>query len=91
MINDKMKKDFEIFNLGTGNGYSVLEVIQSFEKVTGLKLNYKIVDRREGDITQVWADPDFSNNELGWKAEKGIDEMTLSAWKWEQALRENEN
>ena len=91
MINDKMKSDFEIFNLGTGNGYSVLEVIQSFEKVTGLKLNYKIVDRREGDITQVWANPDFSNNELGWKAEKGIDEMTLSAWKWEQALRENDN
>jgi len=91
MINDKMKKDFEIFNLGTGNGYSVLEVIKSFEKVTGLKLNYKIVDRREGDITQVWANPDFSNNELGWKAEKGIDEMTLSAWKWEQALRKDKN
>jgi len=89
MINNKMKKDFEIFNLGTGNGYSVLEVIKSFEKVTGLKLNYKIVDRREGDITQVWANPDFSNNELGWKAEKGIDEMTLSAWKWEQALKNN--
>jgi len=69
----------------------VLEVIKSFEKVTGLKLNYKIVDRREGDITQVWANPDYSNQELGWKAEKGIDEMTLSAWKWEQALRKNEN
>lgn len=91
MINNKMKNDFEIFNLGTGNGYSVLDVINSFEKVTGLKLNYKIVDRREGDITQVWANPDFSNNELGWKAEKGIDEMTLSAWKWELALRKNEN
>jgi UDP-glucose 4-epimerase len=91
MINNKMKNDFEIFNLGTGNGYSVLEVIKSFEKVTGLKLNYKIVDRREGDITQVWANPDYSNQELGWKAEKGIDEMTLSAWKWEQALRKNEN
>jgi len=91
MINNNMKNDFEIFNLGTGNGYSVLDVIKSFEKVTGLKLNYKIVDRREGDITQVWANPDYSNNELGWKAEKGIDEMTLSAWKWEQALRKNEN
>ncbi len=78
MINNKMKNDFEIFNLGTGNGYSVLEVIKSFEKVTGLKLNYKIVDRREGDITQVWANPDYSNKELGWKAEKGIDEMTQS-------------
>ncbi len=89
MIENNMKKDFEIFNLGTGNGYSVLEVINSFEKVTGVKLNYKIVDRREGDITKVWANPDFSNNELGWKAEKGIDEMTGSAWKWELACREN--
>ena len=89
MINNKMKTDFEVFNLGTGNGYSVLEVINSFEKVTGLKLNYKIVDRREGDITQVWADPEYSNKELGWKAEKGIDEMNLSAWKWELAYKES--
>lgn len=86
MVNNKMKQKLEIFNLGTGNGYSVLEVINSFEKVTGEKLNYKIVDRREGDVTQVWADPTYSNNELGWKAEKGLDEMTLSAWKWELAL-----
>ncbi len=89
MINNKMKNNFEVFNLGTGNGYSVLEVIKSFEKVAGIKLNYSIVDRREGDITQVWANPDYSNKELGWKAEKGIDEMTLSAWKWEKALRES--
>ncbi|MBC8320095.1 MAG: UDP-glucose 4-epimerase GalE [Bacteroidetes bacterium] len=89
MLNDKMKTDFEVFNLGTGFGYSVLEVINSFEKVTGLKLNYKIVDRREGDITQVWADPEYSNKELGWKAEKGIDEMNLSAWKWEMAYQES--
>lgn len=87
MVNSKMKQQMEIFNLGTGNGYSVLDVINSFEKVSGQKLNYKIVDRREGDITQVWANPDYSNDELGWKAEKGIDEMTLSAWKWELALR----
>ncbi len=89
MINGKMKKEFEVFNLGTGNGYSVLEVIKSFEKVSGQKLNYKIVDRRPGDVEQVWANPDFSNKELGWKAERGLDEMTLSAWKWELALREN--
>ena len=89
MINQKMKKDFEIFNLGTGNGYSVLEAIKSFEKITGKKLNYKIVDRREGDIEQVWADPSFSNKELGWKAEKGLDEMMASAWKWELAFRQN--
>ncbi len=88
MINNKMKKDFEVFNLGTGKGYSVLEVIKSFEKVSGQKLNYKIVDRRPGDVIEVWADPTFSNKELGWKAEKGLDEMVLSAWNWEKALRD---
>ena len=87
MIKDSMKKDFEVFNLGTGNGYSVLEVINSFEKVSGLKLNYKIVGRRAGDIEKVWANPDFSNKELGWKAEQGLDEMVASAWKWEQEIR----
>jgi UDP-glucose 4-epimerase len=89
MIKGKMKSNFEVFNLGTGNGYSVLEVIKSFEKVSGQKLNYKIVDRRAGDVEQVWANPEYSNNELRWKAEKGLDEMTLSAWKWELALKEN--
>jgi len=86
MISKNMKDDLEIFNLGTGNGYSVLEVINSFERVSGLKLNYQIVGRREGDIIQVWADPTYSNEELGWKAEMGIDEMTNSAWNWEQFL-----
>ena len=88
MIDNEMKKDFEVFNLGTGNGFSVLEVIKSFEKVTGLKLNYQIVGRRAGDVEQVWANPTYSNSELGWKAEKGLDEMTGSAWKWEQAYRQ---
>ena len=87
MIKGEMKKGFEIFNLGTGNGYSVLEAIKSFESVSGLQLNYRIVDRREGDIEQVWADPSFSNIELQWKAEKGLDEMMLSAWEWEKAYR----
>lgn len=86
MLENKTKKTFEVFNLGTGKGYSVLEVINSFEKVSGLKLNYKIVDRRPGDVTEVWADTRFANEELGWKAEKDIDEMTLSAWNWELAL-----
>ena len=89
MIKKKMKKDFEVFNLGTGNGFSVLEVIRSFEKVTGEELNYRIVNRRAGDIEQVWADTKFANDELGWKAEKDLDEMTLSAWKWELALKKN--
>ncbi len=83
MINQKMKKDFEFFNLGTGTGSSVLEVINSFERVSGEKLKYKIVDRRPGDVEQVWADTKFANEELGWKAEKTLDEMTASAWKWE--------
>jgi UDP-glucose 4-epimerase len=90
MINGEMKKPFEVFNLGTGTGYSVLDVIRSFEKVSGMKLNYKIVGRREGDVEQVWANPDFSNRELGWKAEKELDEMISSAWNWEKEYRSRE-
>jgi len=86
MLKGKSKSDFEIFNLGTGDGYSVLDVIKAFERVSGEKLNYKIVARRAGDIEKVWADTKFANEELGWKAEKGIDEMMESAWKWEKAL-----
>lgn len=88
MINKKMLKQMEIFNLGTGIGYSVLEVIKAFEKTSGLKLNYKIVPRRAGDIEKVWANPDFSNEVLGWTAERNLEEMVSSAWKWEQAFRE---
>lgn len=88
MINKKMLKQMEIFNLGTGIGYSVLDVIKAFEKTSGLKLNYKIVPRRAGDIEKVWANPDFSNDVLGWKAERNLEEMVSSAWKWEQAFRE---
>ena len=83
-----MKKPFEFFNLGTGKGSSVLEVINSFERSTGETLNYKIVGRRAGDVEQVWADTNFANRELGWKAEKTLDEMTLSAWKWETSLKQ---
>lgn len=86
MISGKTKLPFEIFNLGTGNGFSVLEVIQSFEKVSGGKLNYQIVDRRPGDVEKVWADTSFANEVLGWKALKNLDEMMLSAWNWEKAL-----
>lgn len=88
MLNGKMKEKVEVFNLGTGNGCSVLEVINSFERTTGVKLNYQIMDRRPGDIEQVWADTEYANRELGWKAEKTLDEMTASAWKWEKALAE---
>lgn len=87
MTNGKMKKQFEVFNVGTGKGYSVLEAIHSFEKASGKPLNYEIVGRRAGDIVKIWADPTFTNNELGWKAERSIDEMTKSAWEWEKAYR----
>jgi len=86
MIEDRSKEKVEIFNLGTGTGYSVMEVIKSFEHSTGVKLKYQIKDRRSGDIEKVWADTAYANKELGWKAEKSLDEMTLSAWNWEKAL-----
>lgn len=86
MIENRNKATYEIFNLGTGNGFSVLQVIRSFEKITKQTLNYQIMDRRAGDIEKVWADTSYANIELGWKAEKSLDEMTLSAWNWEKQL-----
>ena len=76
-------KDFEVFNVGTGTGSSVLEVIQAFEKVSKTKLNYKIVGRREGDITSAFADTTLAKVELGWKTEKTLEEALLAAWKWQ--------
>ena len=87
LVEENNKLNYEIFNLGTGNGYSVLDVIKSFEKVTAINLNYKIIGRREGDIEKVWANTDFANHELGWKAEQDIDEMTASAWKFQLELK----
>ncbi len=87
MKEQRQKAAWEVFNLGTGNGFTVLEVIKSFEKVSGEKLNYAIVGRRAGDIEKVWADTEFANRELGWKAEKDLDEMMLTAWNWELALK----
>jgi len=84
LLEDKGKADYEVFNLGTGTGYSVMDVIKSFERVSGEKLNYQVVDRRPGDIVKIWADPSFANNELDWKAEKTLDDMMLSAWNWEK-------
>lgn len=89
MINNRQKAHYEVFNLGTGNGFSVLEVIKAFESSTGVKLNYKIIDRRAGDIEQVWADTSFANEELGWKAALDLRTMMASAWKWQQYLLEN--
>jgi UDP-glucose 4-epimerase len=84
LLEGENKSGFEIFNLGTGKGNSVFEVIKSFEKVTEKQLKYKVVGKRQGDVEQVYADTRFANDELGWKAEKSIDETLLSAWKWEQ-------
>ena len=84
LMEDNNKKDFEVFNIGTGKGSSVLEVIKAFEKVTNTKLNYKIVGRREGDITAAYADTTLANEELGWKNEKTLEDALLSAWKWQK-------
>jgi UDP-glucose 4-epimerase len=81
--------NYEVFNLGTGKGSSVLEIIQAFEASTGEKLNYQIGPRREGDIEQVYGDVSKAANELGWKAELGIQEMMRSAWNWEKYLKDN--
>lgn len=78
----------EIFNIGTGTGLSTLEVIQGFEKATGVKLPWSYAPRREGDIEKVWGNVDKANNVLGWKAETPVEEVLASAWKWQQALRE---
>ena len=77
----------EIFNLGTGRGLSVLEILRTFMQVTGVNIPYQIVGRREGDIEQVWAKPDKANIVLGWSADTPIEEVLLSAWKWEQRIR----
>mgnify|MGYP006277996479 CR=1 FL=1 len=86
MLEDQNKINPEIFNLGTGIGYSVLDAVKTFEKVAEQPLNYQIVDRRPGDVEQVWADTSFANNELGWKAEKNLEDMMRSAWNWEKEL-----
>ncbi len=87
LIEKKNISKIETFNLGTGTGSSVLEVITAFEKVSGKKLPYKIVGRREGDITSAYANTDKANNVLGWKAQSTLEESLASAWKWEQKIR----
>lgn len=87
MFENKKKSNYEFFNIGTGRGLSVLEIVDIFEKVSGVKPNYKIVSRRAGDIEKVWADTTLANNELGWKAEETVEDTLLSAWKWELKLQ----
>ncbi|CAL2083439.1 UDP-glucose 4-epimerase [Tenacibaculum sp. 190524A02b] len=84
LLNKKNHNNFEYFNVGTGKGSSVLEIVNSFEQVTHQKLNYKIVGRRAGDITAAYADTTIANKELNWKTEKSLNEALLSAWKWQQ-------
>ena len=87
LLKDRNSNQFETFNIGTGKGSSVLEVVNAFEKVTQQKLNYKIVDRREGDVISVYADTKKANDVLGWKAEKSMEESLLSSWNWEKKVR----
>lgn len=87
LIEGKNKKNYEVFNLGTGKGVSVLEAIKSFERVTGTQLNYRITGRRAGDIEKIWADPSYANKELGWKTLSTLDDSMKSAWEWEKKIR----
>jgi len=86
MLDGKMKEPYEIFNIGTGRPVSVLELINAFEKVNGVKLNYRFAPRRSGDVTAIWADPSLANRELGWKAERSVGETLAAAWAWEKHL-----
>ena len=86
MLDGKMKEGYEIFNVGTGKPVSVYELVTAFEKVNGVKLNYKFAPRRPGDVVAIWADTKLANEELGWKAERSLEETLASAWAWEKYL-----
>ncbi|WP_439151618.1 UDP-glucose 4-epimerase GalE [Winogradskyella sp.] len=86
LLDQKNKTNYEVFNIGTGKGSSVLEVVNSFEKISGKNLNYKIVDRRKGDVIAIYAETKKANEILGWKAELTLDDAIGSAWKWEQRI-----
>ena len=86
-LQNKQEENFEVFNLGTGKGYSVLEVIKAFEEVSKKKLNYEIVERRDGDVPKLYADAKLAEEKLEWKANKSLEEMIASAWQWEQKVR----
>ena len=87
LFKNQQSHNFEVFNIGTGKGSSVLEVIQSFERVSDQKLNYKIVDRRQGDVISAFADTTKANTILGWESKYSLDNAMLDAWKWEQKIR----
>ena len=81
-----MAESYEIYNIGTGRPVSVSELVNSFEKVNGVKVNHKFAPRRPGDVTAIWADPTRANKELGWKAERTVEQTLASAWAWEKHL-----
>lgn len=87
ILNENGTDSVEVFNIGTGNGLSTLQIVEGFEKATGVKLNWHYAPRREGDIEKVWANPHKANTVLGWKASVGIEDTLRSAWKWQQKLR----
>ncbi|MCI0522258.1 MAG: UDP-glucose 4-epimerase GalE, partial [Bacteroidales bacterium] len=87
LLEGNNRSNFEVFNLGTGTGVSVLEAIASFERATGIKINYSITARRPGDIEKIWADPSLANRELNWKTEITLDESMETAWRWENKIR----
>lgn len=86
LLENQAQERFEVFNIGTGNGYSVLDVINTFEKVNGLPVPHRIGERREGDVIQVWADTSRVNSVLGWKTQRGLEDMLRDAWRWQQRL-----
>ena len=88
ILQHKQQEKVEVFNIGTGKGLSVLELVHAFEKSTGIKLNYRITGRRAGDIVKVWADPKKANEVLGWKAQETIEDTLRSAWNWQVKLKE---
>jgi UDP-glucose 4-epimerase len=88
LVEGKNKSNYEVFNLGTGIGVSVLEAIKSFERASGMKLKYRVTGRRPGDIEKIWADPSFANRELGWKTMSTLDEAMKTAWDWEKNIRQ---
>lgn len=90
LVNEKSRKRCEVFNLGSGNGVTVLEAIHAFEKVTGVKLNYTIAPRRPGDVVAIYANNEYARNTLGWNTKYNLDDMMSTAWKWEQRLKVDE-
>jgi UDP-glucose 4-epimerase len=87
LVQKRNRKNYEVFNLGTGQGHTVLEAIHTFEKTTGVNVKMKIGPRRPGDVEKVWADTTLANKELGWKATLSLEDIMRSAWKWEEHLK----